>query len=181
MFRFMIFVYITYMFFKKIYTVIQKIRENHITVDKHFFEVQIARLPYEKEQGFMFVKKKLKSNHGMLFIYEDNSKPSLWMKNTFIPLDAIFMDHKGRVTDLVENMIPKSTNTRKTNIPCKYVLEVNGGTIKSMNIKRGDYIGTTLLDKELTTFDKQKLKNSLNQPKENVKSKNKSKNKKNTK
>ena len=161
MFRFLIFIYITYLFFKKIYNVIQKIRENHISTNKHFFEVQIAQEPHEKEQGLMFIKKKLKPNHGMLFIYENDSTPSLWMKNTYIPLDAIFMDNKGQVTDLIENLIPKSTKSRKTEIPCKYALEVNANTIKKQNIQKGDYIGTNLLDKDITKFDKNKLRNSL--------------------
>ena len=180
MFRLLIFVYISFLFFKKIYQVVQKIRETHISVDKHFFEVQIADKSYEKRQGLMFIKKKLKSNQGMLFVYEDNYKPSLWMKNTFIPLDAIFLDKNGKVTDLIENMKPKSTETRQTEIPCKYVLEVNANTIKKNNIKIGDYVGTTLLTKNITKFDTNKLKNSLgDKNNENNKSKNnKSKNNK---
>lgn len=178
MLRLLIFVYITFMFFKKIYNVIQKIRENHISSDKHFFEVQIAKEPHEKEQGLMFLKRKLKDNQGMLFIYEDNSRPSLWMKNTYIPLDAIFIDKKGQVTDLIENLKPKSTISRRTNVPCKYALEVNQGTIKKMNIKRGDYIGTTLLDYELTKFDEKKLRNSLSNSKKVVNNKKNKKNKK---
>ena len=50
MFRFIIFIYITFLFFKKIYSVIQKLRENHISTNKHFFEVQIAQEIHEKEQ-----------------------------------------------------------------------------------------------------------------------------------
>ena len=161
MFRFLIFIYISFLFFKKIYHVIQKLRENHTSVNKHFFEVQIAQEPHEREQGLMFVKKKLKDNHGMLFIYDNNSTPSLWMKNTYIPLDAIFMDQNGQVTDLIKNLTPKSTKSKKTEIPSKYVLEVNANTINKLGIKRGDYIGTTLLDSDLTTFDKNKLRNSL--------------------
>ena len=167
MFRFIIIIYITFLFFKKIYSVIQKLRENHISTNKHFFEVQIAQETYEKEQGLMFIKKKLKDNHGMLFIYDNNSTPSLWMKNTYIPLDAIFMDNNGQVTDLIENLKPKSTKSRKTEIPCKYVLEVNANTINNLDIKRGDYIGTNLLDSDLTTFDKNKLRNSLSNSKNN--------------
>lgn len=178
MFRLIIFVYITFMFFKKIYNVVQKVRENHISSDKHFFEVQIAKEPHEKEQGLMFLKRKLKANQGMLFVYEDNSKPSLWMKNTYIPLDAIFIDKKGQVTDLIENLKPRSTVSRRTNVPCKYALEVNANTIKKMNIKRGDYIGTTLLDYELTKFDEKKLRNSLSEPKKGKNNKNSKKNNK---
>ena len=65
MFRLLIFVYITFLFFKNISGA--KIRETHIS-DKHFFEVQIADKSYEKRQGLMFIKQKLKSNQGSICI-----------------------------------------------------------------------------------------------------------------
>ena len=75
------------------------------------------------------------------------------MKNTYIELDAIILDSNSKVIDLFYNMKPLSKKTYKSNKLSRYVLEVNGGTINKMNIQKGDYIGTTLLNKNITNFN----------------------------
>lgn len=140
------------MIFKKLYIIIKKRIENYRdTTKKHFFNVQVAKTPKEREIGLMNVKK-LSLDSGMLFEYPDNSYPSIWMKNTVIPLDALFIDSQAKVVHIEHNMEPNSLASRKTKKVCKYVLEINGGLAKKMDINEGDLIGTTLLSKNITNF-----------------------------
>ena len=140
------------MIFKKLYIIIKKRIENYRdTTKKHFFNVQVAKTPKEREIGLMNVRK-LSLDSGMLFEYPDNSYPSIWMKNTVIPLDALFIDSQAKVVHIEHNMEPNSLASRKTKKVCKYVLEINGGLAKKMDINEGDLIGTTLLSKNITNF-----------------------------
>ena len=90
-------------------------------------------------KGLMYVKEPLHSRYGMLFDmgYKINS---MWMKNTFIPLDVIFLDKNMNIIGFKENNQPHSLKSISINKPSKYVLEMNGGTVKKFNLKRGDKI-----------------------------------------
>jgi uncharacterized protein len=90
-------------------------------------------------RGLMYVKEPLYSRYGMLFDmgYKMNS---MWMKNTFIPLDVIFLDENMNIIDYKENNQPHSLKSISINKPSKYVLEMNAGTVRKFNIKRGDKI-----------------------------------------
>ena len=99
----------------------------------------------ETAQGLMFVKNPLPKNSGYLF--ENPSK--FWMKNTYIPLDIIFINkHKDKNQDknqykivgYLENMVPKSLESREIQKKSNYAIEVNAGTIKHLNLKIGDVI-----------------------------------------
>ena len=90
-------------------------------------------------KGLMFVKEPLHSRYGMLFDmgYKVNS---MWMKNTFIPLDVIFLDKNMNIIGFKENNQPHSLKSISINNPSKYVLEMNAGTVKKFNLKIGDKI-----------------------------------------
>ena len=90
-------------------------------------------------KGLMYVKNPLNSRYGMLFDmgYKINS---MWMKNTFIPLDIIFLDKNMNIIGFKENNQPHSLKSISINKPSKYVLEMNGGTVRNFNLKRGDKI-----------------------------------------
>jgi len=168
------------MIFKKLYQIIKTKIENYKdTSNKHFFNVQVAKTNKEREIGLMWVKK-MPIDQGMLFEYKDNSYPSMWMKNTLIPLDAIFINSDARVVHIEHQMIPGSTDKRSSRKMCKYVLEINGGLAKKMDIKEGDLIGTTLLSKNITDFKKPNNKKNSNTNKKNSNTKTKSNNKKNS-
>ena len=152
MIRFTIILLGIFMIIKKLYEIIKfKIETYRDTSDKHFFNVQVAKTPKEKEIGLMWVTK-MPLDQGMLFEYKDKSYPSMWMKNTLIPLDAIFINSDARVVHIEHDMKPGSLKKRKTKKMCKFVLEVNGGLAKKIGIKEGDLIGTTLLNKNITNF-----------------------------
>jgi uncharacterized membrane protein (UPF0127 family) len=90
-------------------------------------------------KGLMYVKEPLHSRYGMLFDmgYKVNS---MWMKNTFIPLDVIFLDKNMNIIGFKENNQPHSLKSISINKPSKYVLEMNAGTVKKFNLKIGHKI-----------------------------------------
>ena len=90
-------------------------------------------------KGLMYVKEPLHTRYGMLFDmgYKVNS---MWMKNTFIPLDVIFLDKNMNIIGYKENNKPHSLKSIMINKPSRYVLEMNSGTVKKFNLKKGDKI-----------------------------------------
>lgn len=116
---------------------------NHITKDpyakQHKVTVEHARTNQEIKKGLMFRKDKLKQDHGMLF-HTGKKLNSFWMKNTYIPLDVLFLDDNFRVIGMVENNLPLSLKSISINKPSSYVLEMNGGWIEKNNIHIGDTI-----------------------------------------
>ena len=108
---------------------------NKIKIIKHF------KTPKQKNKGLMFIKDKLPENSGALFDYSNNpQKVSFWMKNTFIPLDALFLNKNKKVIGIQENMKPHSLKSRGVNKVSHYGIELNAGTIKKNKINIGDTI-----------------------------------------
>ena len=105
--------------------------------------IDVADDPQELTRGLMF-RKNMESNNGMLFVFEDSANRSFWMKNTFIPLDVIFIDNNLRIVDIKENVQPclqeNPCPSYSSIHPAKYVLEVNGGFVKENRIKIGDML-----------------------------------------
>ena len=151
MIKIFIYLFLLYILFRKMYNVIVKTIENYRN-RKHFFRVQVADTPFKRKRGLMNIKKPLKENTGMLFDYKKEAVISLWMKNTYIPLDAIFMDSRSIVVGLGNNLKPHSLQNYSSNKKARYAIEVNAGTIKKKDIKIGDKIGTMLIKKKITDF-----------------------------
>jgi len=90
-------------------------------------------------KGLMFVKEPLWDNYGMLFDMADHPKNhSMWMKNTYIPLDIIFLDENMNIVGYKENNQPHSLKQIRINKPSRYVLEMNAGSVKDNNLKIND-------------------------------------------
>ena len=106
---------------------------------KHEFIVEIAVTDRQHSQGLMF-RQSLAKNAGMLFDYKVPTSITMWMKNTFIPLDMIFIGNDGRVINVVQRAIPFSENVISSAGKARGVLEVNGGTASRLGIKPGDKI-----------------------------------------
>jgi uncharacterized protein len=102
----------------------------------HRFKVWIADTEPRQAQGLMFVKQ-LDTDRGMLFIYRAPRQITMWMKNTFIPLDMIFIRSDGRIAHIAENTTPHSLKTIASNEPAIAVLEVPAGTAKRLHIRAG--------------------------------------------
>ena len=103
------------------------------------FEVDIADTITLREKGLMF-RKKLDSNRGMLFIFPTEKNVEIWMKNTLLSLDIIFISKERLVVGLVKKALPLSSKIYSITKKSKYVLEVNGGIIDKYNINLGDKI-----------------------------------------
>lgn len=102
-------------------------------------EVEVARKPAERNLGFMF-RKSLGRNKGMLFIFEKENKQTFIMKNTFIPLDMIFIGSDMRIAGWVENAKPFSPEQFSIARPSQYVLEVNAFFCRDQGIAVGDEV-----------------------------------------
>jgi len=101
--------------------------------------IEVARTPEQQQFGLMF-RNKLPADAGMLFIYDRPMRLSMWMKNTLIPLDMIFIGADGRIVDVAERRIPLSVEPIYSSGLALAVLEVNGGTISRLGIKPGDRV-----------------------------------------
>ncbi len=106
---------------------------------KHNFLVEVARTEEEKKIGLMF-RKTLAKNAGMLFLYKREALRLMWMKNTFIPLDILFIDKKGVIKRVVKRTVPHSLATISSRQSVLAVLELRGGITSSLDIKKGDRI-----------------------------------------
>lgn len=102
-------------------------------------QIELARSPQEMAKGLMF-RQKLAEDAGMLFIYKTDGDHSFWMKNTYIPLDMLFIDVSGRVVGIVENAAPLTLVSRSVGQPSRYVLEVNAGYCRRHGLTVGSQL-----------------------------------------
>ncbi|NEV94944.1 DUF192 domain-containing protein [Psychroflexus sp. YR1-1] len=104
------------------------------------FEIELAETDYEKETGLMH-RTQMQANQGMLFIYDkEAARPSFYMKNTHIPLDLIYLNTNMSIVDFNLNTTPFSEDLISSNVPSRYVLEVNAGLVDELKLKKGDRI-----------------------------------------
>ena len=105
----------------------------------HKFEVWIADTPERQRQGLMFVRD-LPSSQGMLFINESPRVSSFWMKNTYIPLDMLFIDARGRIVAIYADTTPLSLDPVGPMSPVRGILELRGGEAAKRGIRKGDRV-----------------------------------------
>lgn len=105
----------------------------------HRFSVWIADTPPRQAQGLMFVRE-LAPDAGMLFREESPRVMSMWMKNTYIPLDMLFIDAKGRIVRIAARTKPHSLDTISSREPVTMVLELRGGEAARRGIRVGDHV-----------------------------------------
>ena len=98
--------------------------------------VELARTPPERERGLMF-RRSLESGRGMLFLFEQPEPLKFWMKNTYIPLDMIFISADRHIVGIEENAEPLTHNPRGPDAPAQFVLEVPGGWTKNHGVVAG--------------------------------------------
>ncbi|WP_407341153.1 DUF192 domain-containing protein [Methylocapsa polymorpha] len=105
----------------------------------HEFSVEVMRTGPQRERGLMF-RRFLPQDRGMLFIFEAERPVAMWMKNTYLPLDMIFIGKTGRVVGLAENAEPLSEKIIPSGAPAYGVLEVNAGAAAKIGLKIGDTV-----------------------------------------
>ena len=103
------------------------------------FLVEIAKTEQQQRQGLMY-RRRLASNGGMLFLYPAAKVLKMWMKNTYLPLDMLFIAADGRIVNIVQRAVPGSLETISSGESATAVLEVNGGTASRLKIEKGDRV-----------------------------------------
>lgn len=112
---------------------------------KKELQIEIADNTYEHQTGLMY-RKKMKKNNGMLFVFDAALMRSFYMKNTYIPLDLIYIDTDNTIINIIKNAAPLNEQSLPSEAPAKYVLEINGGLSDAWNIQPGDKIKYTNLN-----------------------------------
>ncbi|MGY3507032.1 DUF192 domain-containing protein [Bradyrhizobium lupini] len=107
------------------------------------FSVEVATTEEEKQTGLMY-RKELADGKGMLFDFNPEQEVSMWMKNTYVSLDMIFIRADGRILRIAENTEPMSTKIISSRGPARAVLEVVAGTAQKYGIRAGDRVGHPL-------------------------------------
>lgn len=100
------------------------------------FQTELAMTPEKRAQGLMF-RASMRQRTGMLFVHADDGMQYFWMKDTYIPLDIIFINSRFEVVHVHHNARPRDEKTITSHYPAMYVLEVNAGEAKACSIKRG--------------------------------------------
>jgi uncharacterized protein len=103
------------------------------------FTVEVATTPAQLEQGLMF-RTRLAPEAGMIFDFKAPIIAEMWMKNTLIPLDMLFVDARGRIVNIHQRAIPQSTAVIGAAAPVLAVIELNGGTAARLGIRPGDRV-----------------------------------------
>ena len=103
------------------------------------FFVEIAKSPERRQKGLMD-RNSLKSQSGMLFLYESPRRVSFWMKNTLISLDVIFLSANGKILKIYHNAKPESLEIMSAGENVSAVLEINGNLAKTIKLEIGDCV-----------------------------------------
>ena len=106
---------------------------------RHPFQVEVARDDATRAQGLMY-RRSLSPDRGMLFDFKRVEPVSMWMQNTYVSLDMLFIRPDGTVARVAENTEPLSTRTIPSGEPVLAVLEVVAGTAARLGIKAGDRV-----------------------------------------
>lgn len=105
----------------------------------HTFEVYIADSNSKRKKGLMYIEN-LPNNHGMLFKFNSPRIASMWMKNTYISLDLLFIDKNQTIVKIHNNAEPFNLKSISSKLKVKWVLEINGGLAEELEINPGNKI-----------------------------------------
>ncbi len=116
----------------------------------HTFNVEVADTPDETARGLMF-RESMAEDAGMLFEFDPPREPQMWMKNTLIPLDMLFLDEAGQVIAIARSAQPGSLRRITPGTAVKGVLELNGGQAKALDIQAGAIVHHEIFGNVLET------------------------------
>ncbi|MCP1195438.1 DUF192 domain-containing protein [Acetobacter senegalensis] len=125
-------------------------RENLTIVSasgRHVFSVELARTPRQQQVGEMF-RTNLPDNSGMLFLWAIPQQSDMWMENTLVPLDIVFIAPDHRIQAIAENAVPRSLAHISSHGPVSATLELAGGVTAKMGITVGDKVEAPSLEKK---------------------------------
>jgi hypothetical protein len=105
----------------------------------HTLSAWIADTPARRAQGLMFVRT-LAPDAGMIFFFENPRYVSMWMKNTYVALDMLFIDAQGRIVNIARDARPLSLDTINSAAPVSAVLEIAAGAAERLSLQAGDQV-----------------------------------------
>lgn len=111
----------------------------HSASGPHRFNVELADTPEKRSVGLMH-RPAMAADSGMLFDFKTDGQVTMWMRNTVIPLDMLFITRDGRIANIAERTVPFSETTIPSKGPVRAVLELNGGTSARLKIRAGDRV-----------------------------------------
>ncbi len=101
--------------------------------------VEVADTDAKREQGLMF-RRSLSDDHGMIFLFDSEHEITMWMKNTYIPLDMVFIGNDWRIRHIASDAEPFSTDVISSMRPASRVLEIGAGQAKKLGVSVGDSV-----------------------------------------
>ena len=107
--------------------------------ESHEFTVEIAETREQQNRGLMY-RESLAPDRGMIFVYDDESVRGFWMRNTYIPLDIIYIRADGTIAKIHANTLPLSETPYSSLEPVQTVLEIAGGRAAELGIAEGDRV-----------------------------------------
>ena len=110
------------------------------------FDIEIADDDFERQTGLMN-RHSMEDSQGMLFVFDDENFRSFYMKNTYIPLDLIYLDKDGKIVSFQLNAQPLDESSLPSNSPAKYVLEINAGLAEQFGLQVDDQMIFSLINK----------------------------------
>ncbi|NJL07671.1 MAG: DUF192 domain-containing protein [Methylacidiphilales bacterium] len=111
------------------------------------FDVEVAANDEQRARGLMY-RRSLPAGHGMLFDFGVARDVMMWMKNTYVSLDMLFIRTDGVIVNISERTTPLSTATISSAEPVRFVLELPAGSVKLLGIAAGDQVGHRLIGRQ---------------------------------
>lgn len=118
----------------------------------HRFEVEVARTPEQQSLGLMY-RQEMPDDHGMIFHYSFPQSVGFWMKDTYIPLDLIFIQPDGTIANIARETRPLSLDTIPSRGWVTGVLEINGGLAEALGIEAGDIVHHDIFDNAINAIE----------------------------
>ena len=109
-----------------------------LSAGMHRIEAEVAATPEHRATGLMR-RNEMAQNHGMLFVFTNEARHCMWMRNTFLPLSVAFLDREGKIIN-IEDMQPQSEKNHCAAADARYALEMNVGWFKSRGFAKGTRI-----------------------------------------
>ncbi len=106
---------------------------------RSYFTVELAASEEQRMQGLQG-RRRLAADAGMLFDFQGTGPVVMWMKDTYVPLDMLFIDPGGRIVNIAEHTVPLSLTAIRSAGPVRAVLELNAGTAARLGIRPGDRV-----------------------------------------
>lgn len=118
----------------------------HTSDGDYTFKIELASTQAERSKGLMF-RQELAPDAGMLFDFQEEREVAFWMRNTFIPLDMIFIAADGTIRRIHVNARPHDPTSIPSNAPIRFVLEIPGGRSLEIGLEEGDTLEHPRIEK----------------------------------